>query len=350
MDAIAVARAGISQVIASCGTSLTEMQVKLLSRFTRRVIVNYDPDTAGQAATERSLSILLEQNCDARVLALPGGKDPDSFIRSAGRGGLRQTAGGRAAVSGLPDRPGAAAGHRHGGRKAARGEFPAAVRAAHSQRAVALGVGLAHLAAIARGPAGAAGGTAPRRHRAAQPGEDPRGAGRAARPAGRAAPGETVDGSRTICARAWWRKSGRRNCIAAWRPRRSSPRCWKPAPKANRPTWPRWRKGWRIGIAGCCWKSPSRARRGTRLGRSRELSRGTASAPGGGGAGGGAAPDRGAAGVSRWPGRGYAAVTGAQAGAAPAAGLSAAEPAAAVTVQAGLPPAAACDLLSQAAE
>jgi DNA primase len=58
--------------------------VKLLGRFTRRVIVNYDPDTAGQAATERSLTILLEQNCDARVLALPGGKDPDSFIRSEG--------------------------------------------------------------------------------------------------------------------------------------------------------------------------------------------------------------------------------------------------------------------------
>jgi len=84
MDAIAVACAGIANVVASCGTSLTETQVKLLSRFTRRVIVNYDPDTAGQAATERSLSILLEQNCDARVLALPGGKDPDSFIRSQG--------------------------------------------------------------------------------------------------------------------------------------------------------------------------------------------------------------------------------------------------------------------------
>jgi DNA primase len=84
MDAIAVARAGVPQVIASCGTSLTEAQVRLLSRFTRRVVVNYDPDTAGQAATERSLSILLEQNCDARVLALPGGKDPDSFVRSHG--------------------------------------------------------------------------------------------------------------------------------------------------------------------------------------------------------------------------------------------------------------------------
>jgi DNA primase len=84
MDAIAVARAGISNVVASCGTSLTEPQVKLLSRFTRRIIVNYDPDTAGQAATERSLAILLEQGAEVRVLALPGGKDPDSFIRAEG--------------------------------------------------------------------------------------------------------------------------------------------------------------------------------------------------------------------------------------------------------------------------
>jgi DNA primase len=71
-------------VVASCGTSLTEAQVKLLSRFTRRVVVNYDPDTAGQAATERSLTILLEQGAEVRVLALPGGKDPDSFIKAEG--------------------------------------------------------------------------------------------------------------------------------------------------------------------------------------------------------------------------------------------------------------------------
>jgi len=90
MDTIAVARAGIGNVVASCGTSLTETQVKLLTRFTRRVIVNYDPDTAGQAATERSLAILLEQNCDVRVLALPGGKDPDSFIRDEGAPAYRK--------------------------------------------------------------------------------------------------------------------------------------------------------------------------------------------------------------------------------------------------------------------
>ncbi len=84
MDAIAVARAGISNVVASCGTSLTEPQVKLINRFTRRIIVNYDPDTAGQNATERSLTLLLEQGAEVRVLALPGGKDPDSFIKAEG--------------------------------------------------------------------------------------------------------------------------------------------------------------------------------------------------------------------------------------------------------------------------
>ena len=88
MDAIAVARAGISNVVASCGTSLAEPQIKLLGRFTRRVIVNYDPDTAGQAATERSLSLLLEHDFEVRVLALPpvGNKkaDPDLFIREKG--------------------------------------------------------------------------------------------------------------------------------------------------------------------------------------------------------------------------------------------------------------------------
>jgi DNA primase len=84
MDAIAVARAGISNVVASCGTSLAEPQMKLLGRFTRRVIVNYDPDAAGQAATERSISLLLEQDFEVRVLALPGKADPDKFIREQG--------------------------------------------------------------------------------------------------------------------------------------------------------------------------------------------------------------------------------------------------------------------------
>src|ERR1700688_2437811 len=84
MDAIAVARAGISNVVASCGTALAESQIKLLGRFTKRVIVNYDPDAAGQTATERSISLLLEQDFEVKVLALPGKADPDKFIREQG--------------------------------------------------------------------------------------------------------------------------------------------------------------------------------------------------------------------------------------------------------------------------
>jgi len=94
MDAIAVARAGISNVVASCGTALAESQIKLIGRFTKRVIVNYDPDTAGQAATERSITSLLEQDFEVRVLNLSpiGDKkaDPDLFIREKGADAYRQ--------------------------------------------------------------------------------------------------------------------------------------------------------------------------------------------------------------------------------------------------------------------
>jgi len=94
MDAIAVAHAGISNVVASCGTALAESQIKLLGRYTKRVIVNYDPDAAGQAATERSLAALLEQDFEVRVLNLPstGNKkaDPDLFIREKGVDAYRE--------------------------------------------------------------------------------------------------------------------------------------------------------------------------------------------------------------------------------------------------------------------
>ena len=90
MDAIAVARAGFSNVVASCGTALADAQIKLLARFTRRVVVNYDPDAAGQAATERSLMLLLEKEFDVRVLALPGGADPDKFLQQQGAAAYRK--------------------------------------------------------------------------------------------------------------------------------------------------------------------------------------------------------------------------------------------------------------------
>lgn len=84
MDCIRVASSGLENVVASCGTSLTEAQVRLLGRSSRRVVVNYDPDTAGVAATERSLALLLEEGFEVRVLTLSEGLDPDGFIRKQG--------------------------------------------------------------------------------------------------------------------------------------------------------------------------------------------------------------------------------------------------------------------------
>jgi len=84
MDCIALHQVGIDNTIASCGTSLTELQAKLLARFSDRIVVNFDPDAAGSAATLRSLDIFLEQNFKIRVLALPGGDDPDAFVKRHG--------------------------------------------------------------------------------------------------------------------------------------------------------------------------------------------------------------------------------------------------------------------------
>ncbi|MGH9353189.1 MAG: DNA primase, partial [Terriglobia bacterium] len=84
MDSIALASSGVIHVVASCGTSLTVSQIRLLGRSTRRVVVNFDPDSAGIAATERSLGLFLEEGFEVRVLSLPGGLDPDSFIRKHG--------------------------------------------------------------------------------------------------------------------------------------------------------------------------------------------------------------------------------------------------------------------------
>jgi DNA primase len=84
MDCISVYMAGIHNVVATSGTAFTETQVRLLGRFTHRVIVNFDPDTAGAAATEKSIGLLTSEDFDIKVLALEGGLDPDRFVRERG--------------------------------------------------------------------------------------------------------------------------------------------------------------------------------------------------------------------------------------------------------------------------
>jgi DNA primase len=85
MDCISVYAAGFHNVIASSGTAFTELQAKLLGRFSKNVVVNFDPDTAGARATERTLGLLVEEEFNIRVLTLEAGFDPDLFIRRKGK-------------------------------------------------------------------------------------------------------------------------------------------------------------------------------------------------------------------------------------------------------------------------
>jgi DNA primase len=84
MDCISVYMAGIHNVVATSGTAFTETQVRLLGRFTKRVIVNFDPDTAGATAAEKSIALLTEDDFDVKLVTLEGGLDPDRFVREQG--------------------------------------------------------------------------------------------------------------------------------------------------------------------------------------------------------------------------------------------------------------------------
>jgi DNA primase len=85
MDCISVYAAEFHNVIASSGTAFTDLQAKLLGRFTQNIVVNFDPDTAGATATERTLGLLVEEDFTIKVVALDTGFDPDLFIRKKGR-------------------------------------------------------------------------------------------------------------------------------------------------------------------------------------------------------------------------------------------------------------------------
>jgi len=85
MDCIAVYTAGFHNVIASSGTAFTELQARLLGRFSKNIVVNFDPDTAGAAAAERSLALLVSEDFQIKVLTLEAGFDPDLYIRRKGK-------------------------------------------------------------------------------------------------------------------------------------------------------------------------------------------------------------------------------------------------------------------------
>jgi DNA primase len=84
MDCISMYMAGIHTVVATSGTAFTETQARLLGRFTKRVIVNFDPDTAGVTAAEKCIALLMEEGFEIKVVTLEDGLDPDRSIREKG--------------------------------------------------------------------------------------------------------------------------------------------------------------------------------------------------------------------------------------------------------------------------
>jgi len=90
MDCISVFAAGFHNVLASSGTAFTEAQAKLLGRFSKNLVVNFDPDTAGAAAADRSLGLLVEEEFQIKVLTLEKGFDPDLFLRRKGKDAYAQ--------------------------------------------------------------------------------------------------------------------------------------------------------------------------------------------------------------------------------------------------------------------
>jgi DNA primase len=90
LDLLSLHQAGIRHVVASLGTALTSAQVSLLRRYTQEAMLVFDADESGRKATQRSLELFLQEGFSARVVSLPGGFDPDSFIRQEKKAGFEK--------------------------------------------------------------------------------------------------------------------------------------------------------------------------------------------------------------------------------------------------------------------
>lgn len=90
MDVIALHAAGFENAVATLGTALTEDQARLMAKYTKRVIISYDSDEAGQRAANRAMAILGAVGLEVRVLVLEGAKDPDEYIKKYGAEAFRR--------------------------------------------------------------------------------------------------------------------------------------------------------------------------------------------------------------------------------------------------------------------
>jgi len=90
LDVARAIESGVGEAVATCGTALTAAHGRLLHRFSDRVILNFDQDDAGKKATLKSLEILTEEGMDVRIVSLPEGHDPDTYLREAGGDAYRE--------------------------------------------------------------------------------------------------------------------------------------------------------------------------------------------------------------------------------------------------------------------
>ena len=90
MDVIALHAAGFENAVATLGTAITSEQARMISRYTKKVIISYDADEAGQKAAMRAIKLLSEVGLDVTILRIPGAKDPDEYIKKFGSEKFRQ--------------------------------------------------------------------------------------------------------------------------------------------------------------------------------------------------------------------------------------------------------------------
>ena len=89
MDVIGVFSAGVKEVVASCGTALTNDQVRVMHRHADHVVINFDPDRAGGDAAEKAIKMFVDEGMHIRILALDGGLDPDEYVKQNGADAYR---------------------------------------------------------------------------------------------------------------------------------------------------------------------------------------------------------------------------------------------------------------------
>ncbi len=85
MDVIALHASGFTNAVATLGTAITPEQARILSRYTKKVIISYDADEAGQKASQKAMNLLGEVGLDVGVIKIPGAKDPDEYIKTYGK-------------------------------------------------------------------------------------------------------------------------------------------------------------------------------------------------------------------------------------------------------------------------